>query len=108
MAIKIENNSKSVSDEAVANLEKELNQPNEILTEIKLRPGEVDVRELSDKDFKQACYRFMNDTLNALNLQNQTLLDINLIIFESLSANKKQKVANILNGIKKPKEPKKS
>lgn len=108
MSIKIQNNSKTVSDEAVAKLQEELNRTNEVLKEIRLRPGEVDVRELSDQDFKQACYRFMNDTLNALNLQNQTQLDINIILLESLSAKKKQKVADALNGLQKAKDKDKS
>jgi hypothetical protein len=101
MSIKIEKASTAVSDEAVANLEKELNKTNEVLTEIKLRPQEVDVRELPDKDFKQATYRFMNDTLNALNMISQTLVDLEIIVLESLSANKKQKAIDALNGVEK-------
>jgi len=101
MSIKIKNASKTVSDEAVAKLEKELNKPNEVLTEIKLRPQEVDVRQLSDADFKQATYRFMNDMLNAVNMISQTLVDLEIIVLESLSANKKQKAIDAINGVDK-------
>lgn len=101
MSIKLENHSTAVSDEAVANLEKALNKTNEILTEIKLRPQEVDVRELPEKDFKQATYRFMNDMLNAVNMISQTLVDLEIIVLESLSANKKQKAIDAINGVEK-------
>lgn len=103
MAIKIENNSTRVSEETAKELEKRLNEgkPNEVLTEVKLRAGETDVRQLSDAEFKQAMYRFMNDSLNAYNLLITTLLDINLILLESLSHNKKEKIVKLLDGIKK-------
>ncbi len=103
MAITIENNSTRVSEETVKELEKRLNEvkPNEVLKEVKLRAGETDVRQLSDADFKQALYRFMNDSLNAYNLLINTLLDINLIMLESLSHNKKEKIVKLLDGIKK-------
>jgi len=100
--MKIDNQSTIVSDEAVKELEKRLNDnKNEVLTEVKLRKGETDVRELSDKDFKQAIYRYMNDNLNGLNLMIQTLLDINIILLEGLSTNKKKRVMEMLDGVKK-------
>jgi hypothetical protein len=100
--MKIENQSKIVSDEVVKELEARLNDNhNEVLKEIKLRKGETDVRELSDKEFKQAIYRFMNDSLNGMNVMIQTVLDINLILLEGLSANKKKKVMAMLDGVKK-------
>jgi hypothetical protein len=43
----------------------------------------------------------MNDTLNAYNLMINTMLDINLIMLESLSHNKKEKIVKLLDGIKK-------
>jgi hypothetical protein len=103
MAITIENNSTRVSEDTVKELEKRLNdvKPNEILKEVKLRAGETDVKQLSDAEFKQAMYRFMNDTLNAYNLIINTMLDINLIMLESLSHNKKEKIVKLLDGIKK-------
>lgn len=103
MAITIENNSTRVSEETVKELEKRLNEvkPNEVLKEVKLRVGETDVRQLGEADFKQAVYRFMNDSLNAYNLLINTLLDINLIMLESLSQNKKEKIVKLLDGIKK-------
>jgi hypothetical protein len=103
MAITIENNSTKVSEETVKELEKRLNEvkANEVLKEVKLRAGETDVKQLSDAEFKQAMYRFMNDTLNAYNLMINTMLDINLIMLESLSHNKKEKIVKLLDGIKK-------
>lgn len=102
MSIKIENQSKIVSDEVAKQLEEKLNDnKNEILKEIKLRKGETNVRQLSDQDFKQAIYRYMNDSLNGMNLMIQTLLDINLILLEGLSLNKKKRVMELLDGVKK-------
>jgi hypothetical protein len=100
--MKIDNQSTIVSDEAVKELEKRLNDnKNEILKEITLRKGETDVRQLSETDFKQAIYRYMNDSLNGMNLMIQTLLDINIVLLEGLSANKKKRVMEMLDGVKK-------
>lgn len=99
--MEIINNSTRVSDETIKELKGRLEgKPAEVLTELKLRPGETDIRQLSDADFKQATYRFMNDTLNAYNLMIHTLLDIEIILLESLSENKKAKVKEKLDGIK--------
>jgi hypothetical protein len=101
--MKIENHSKIVSDEAVKKLEEHFNDnKNEVLKEITLRKGETDIRQLSEAEFRQAIYRYMNDSLNGMNLMIQTVLDINLILLESLSNNKKKKVMEILDGFKKP------
>jgi hypothetical protein len=100
--MKIENHSKIVSDEVAKQIEDKLNDnQNEILKEVRLRKGETDVRQLSEADFKQAIYRYMNDSLNGMNLMIQTLLDINLILMEGLSANKKKRVMAMLDGINK-------
>lgn len=100
--MKIENHSKIVSDEAVKKLEEHFNDnKNEVLKEILLRKGETDVRQLGEADFKQAIYRYMNDSLNGMNLMIQTLLDINIVLLEGLSANKRKKVMEALDGLKK-------
>ena len=100
--MKIENHSKIVSDEVAKQIEDKLNDnQNEILKEVRLRKGETDVRQLSEADFKQAIYRYMNDSLNGMNLMIQTLLDINLILMEGLSSNKKKRVIAMLDGINK-------
>jgi hypothetical protein len=100
--MKIENHSKIVSDEVAKQIEDKLNDnQNEILKEVRLRKGETDVRQLSEAEFKQAIYRYMNDSLNGMNLMIQTLLDINLILMEGLSANKKKRVIAMLDGINK-------
>jgi hypothetical protein len=100
--MKIENHSKIVSDEVAKQIEDKLNDnQNEILKEVRLRKGETDVRQLSEAEFKQAIYRYMNDSLNGMNLMIQTLLDINLILMEGLSSNKKKRVIAMLDGINK-------
>lgn len=97
--MKIENHSKIVSDEAVKKLEEHFaDNKNEKLKEISLRKGEVDVRELSDSEFKQVVYRWMNDMLTLANLQAQTLNDLEIILLETLSHNKKKRVAELLDG----------
>ena len=105
--MEIKNESKLVSDEAVKKAVEKLEGINEVLKEIKLRKGEVDVRELSPKDVIQAQYRFMNDMLTIGNYMVQSLSDITIVLLESLSQNKKKKVLDALNGTgKKSEQPK--
>jgi hypothetical protein len=105
--MEIKNESSRVSDEAVEKAVEKLEVANEILKEIKLRKGEVDVRELSPKDLIQAQYRFMNDMLTLGNYMVQSLSDITIVLLESLSQNKKKKVLDALNGTgKKQEQPK--
>ncbi len=105
--MEIKNESSRVSDEAVEKAVEKLEGVNEILKEIKLRKGEVDVRELSPKDLIQAQYRFMNDMLTLGNYMVQSLSDITIVLLESLSQNKKKKVLDALNGTgKKQEQPK--
>lgn len=105
--MEIKNESSRVSDEAVEKAVEKLEGVNEILKEIKLRKGEVDVRELSQKDLIQAQYRFMNDMLTLGNYMVQSLSDITIVLLESLSQNKKKKVLDALNGTgKKQEQPK--
>lgn len=98
--MQIDNQSKIVSEETIEELNKRLNPANEVLKELKLRAGETDVRELSDADFKQAQYRFMNDTLTALNYIVTTLADISVILIESQSEYKKKHIREVLDGDK--------
>jgi hypothetical protein len=105
--MEIKNESTRVSDEAVEKAVEKLEGINEVLKEIKLRKGEVDVRELSPKDVIQAQYRFMNDMLTIGNYMVQSLSDITIVLLESLSQNKKKKVLDALNGTgKKTEQPK--
>jgi len=98
--MEIINNSTRLSDEQFQELKKRMAEKlNEVLTELKLRPGETDIRQLSDADFKQAVYRYMNDTLNAYNLMIHTLLDIEIVLLESLPEGKKKYVKDKLDKI---------
>jgi len=103
--MEIENHSTRVSDKDFEAIKEQLGaKGNEVLDKLTLRDGEVDVRQLSEKEHWQIQYRFMNDQLNAYNLMIQTLLDMNLILLESLSESKKKKVIDKLDGIKKGKK----
>ena len=102
--MEIINESTRLTQEQFDEVKKQLEtKPNDVLQEIKLRIGEVDVRQLSEVDKWQLQYRFMNDQLNAYNLMIQTLLDMNLVLIESLPLHKKKEVLEKLDGIKKGK-----
>lgn len=102
--MEIVNESTRLSPEQFEELKKKLEEkPNEVITDIKLRVGETDVRHITEQDKWQIQYRFMNDQLNAYNVMIQTLLDMNIILIESLPVHKKKEVLEKLDGIKKGK-----
>ena len=48
-----------------------------VLKELDLSNGEVDIRQLSDKDFSQIVFRFLSALLEHASIQTKTLLDLN-------------------------------
>ena len=98
--MELENKSTRISDEAVKKANEELKaqeQKHDVLHEVNLRPQEVDARQLSDSEFKQVQYRFMNDTLTFMNYITTILNDIEIILLERETPYKKERLMKALN-----------
>lgn len=48
-----------------------------VLKGLELADGEIDIRELSDTDFKQIVFRFLSALLEHASIQTKTLSDLN-------------------------------
>lgn len=102
----LKNESTRTSDEAIAKAQKELKELNEkrnqhiLLTRenFKLREQEPDMSAIDQSIRDQLQYRFINDSLLALNLLIQQLNALEIIAFESLPKDKQDKVNRILDG----------
>lgn len=107
--IKIINESSQVSDEEAKKLQEVVNQElgikheklgNPVALGLTLVDGEIDVRELPDKDFKQVLVRLNKNVADGFNVLIDQLNYLTLLMLESLAPSKKAEVMKRLDAIR--------
>lgn len=79
---------------------------NQVLTELKLRTGEIDVRQLSEADMNQINYRFMNDMLTIMNNLMTSMVEIEVKLDAMLTPKQQEKIKRLVekSQLTQPKE----
>ena len=106
--LKVINESKEVSQEEVEKIQKVVDEAfnprpkkgNPIAENLSLEDGEVDVRELPDKDFKQLLARMNKNIADGFNMVIDQQNYIILVLLESLAPSKKAEVMKRIDAVK--------